>query len=61
MPRKARGATLIELMVALTVLLVGMLGLMRLQILGLSWNESARAQTRATELVTTSDPWGAGV
>ena len=50
MARPNRGFSLIEVMVAMTVLLVGMLGLMRLQILGLTWNESARAQTRATEL-----------
>lgn len=50
MRRSARGFTLIEVMIALAVLLVGMLGLMRLQILGLSWNQSARTQSRAMEL-----------
>lgn len=50
MRRSAHGFTLIEVMIALAVLLVGMLGLMRLQILGLSWNQSARTQSRAMEL-----------
>jgi type IV pilus assembly protein PilV len=50
MRRSARGTTLIEVMIALAVLLVGMLGLMRFQVLGLSWNSSARAQSRAMEL-----------
>jgi prepilin-type N-terminal cleavage/methylation domain-containing protein len=50
MRRSVHGFTLIEVMVAMAILLVGMLGLMRLQILGMSWNESARAQSRAAEL-----------
>jgi prepilin-type N-terminal cleavage/methylation domain-containing protein len=50
MRRHVHGFTLIEVMIALAVLSVGMLGLMRLQILGLSWNQSARADSRATEL-----------
>jgi len=48
--RRDRGFTLIELMVSLGILAVGMLGLMQLQILGLAWNSSARAESRATEL-----------
>lgn len=50
MQRRVRGFTLIEVMVALAILSVGMIGLMRLQILGLTWNQSARAESRATEL-----------
>ena len=50
MRRSSRGFSLIEVMVAMTILLVGMLGLMRLQIVGLAWNQSARAQSRAVEL-----------
>ena len=66
MSRATRGFTLIEVMVAMAVLLVGMLGLMRLQILGLTWNESARAHSRATELALElrsameQVPWGDG-
>lgn len=48
-PRRA-GFTLIEVMVSLAVLLVGLLGMMQLQVVGLTWNQSARAHTRATEL-----------
>ena len=50
MRRSGHGFTLIEVMVSLGILAVGMLGLMHLQILGLSWNQSARADSRATEL-----------
>jgi Tfp pilus assembly protein PilV len=50
MRRSVHGFTLIEVMVSLGILMVGMLGLMQLQILGLSWNQSARADSRATEL-----------
>lgn len=50
MRRSVHGFTLIEVMVSLGILAVGMLGLMQLQILGLSWNQSARADSRATEL-----------
>jgi type IV pilus assembly protein PilV len=49
-PAKARGSTLIESMVALTILLVGMLGLMQLQVYGVTSNAGARAQTRAYQL-----------
>jgi prepilin-type N-terminal cleavage/methylation domain-containing protein len=45
-----RGFSLIEVVIALSVLLVGVLGLMRLQILGLTWNQSSRSHTRAMEL-----------
>lgn len=50
MRRPAHGFTLLEVMVAMGILLVGLLGLMRLQILGLSWNQSARTHSRAMEL-----------
>jgi type IV pilus assembly protein PilV len=46
----ARGFTLLEVMVSLTILLVGMLGLLQLQLMGFASNQSARAQTRATQL-----------
>jgi type IV pilus assembly protein PilV len=47
---RAHGTTLIEVMVALTVLLVGLLGMMRLQVFGLNSNQGARAQMVATQL-----------
>lgn len=50
MTRRRAGFTLIEVMVSLAVLAVGLLGMMQLQILSLSWNQSGRAYTRATEL-----------
>jgi prepilin-type N-terminal cleavage/methylation domain-containing protein len=50
MRRHVRGFTLIEVMISMGILAVGMLGLMQLQILGLSWSQSARADSRATEL-----------
>lgn len=46
----ARGATLIESMVALTILLVGLVGMMRLQVYGVTSNGGARMQTRAYQL-----------
>jgi type IV pilus assembly protein PilV len=45
-----RGTTLIEVMVAMSVLLIGLLGMMDLQILGLTSNQGARAQMQATQL-----------
>jgi type IV pilus assembly protein PilV len=48
--RSARGMTLIEVMVSMTVLLVGLLGMMRLQVWGLTSNAGARAHTTATQL-----------
>lgn len=48
--RPVRGFTILEVMLALAILLVGLLGLMRLHVLGVSWGASARAQTRATQL-----------
>jgi type IV pilus assembly protein PilV len=43
---------LLEVMVALTVLAVGLLGMMRLQILGITANGGARATTQAGQLAT---------
>lgn len=48
--RTDRATTLLEAMVALTILLVGILGTMQLQVVGLSANAGARAQTQATQL-----------
>jgi type IV pilus assembly protein PilV len=48
--RRARGMTLIEVMVSMTVLLIGLLGMMRLQVWGLTSNQGARAHTQATQL-----------
>ncbi len=50
MRRNARGFTLLEVMISLGILLVGMVGLMQFQVMGFGANQSARAQTRATEL-----------
>ncbi len=48
--RRHTGMSLIEVMISMTILLVGMLGLMNLQIWGLNSNQGARAQMIATEL-----------
>lgn len=48
----ARGSTLLEAMIALAILLVGLLGMMRLQFYGMSATQGARAQTIATQLAT---------
>jgi type IV pilus assembly protein PilV len=49
-PRHGRGFTLIEVLVALVLLLVGVLGLMRLQLVGFHANQGARVHTQAVEL-----------
>ena len=49
-PRPPRGFTLIEVMVSLAILLVALVGLMHLQIIGISSNGGARMQTQASEL-----------
>jgi Tfp pilus assembly protein PilV len=46
----ARGLTLIEVAVSLAVLLVGILGVMRLQVLGLTADQGARANDQAQAL-----------
>lgn len=45
-----RGLTLIEAMVALSVLLVGLLGLLRLHVVGTTSNTGGRMHTQATEM-----------
>ncbi len=47
-----RGFTLLEAMIALTVLLVGVVGMAKLQIYGMSSTQGARAQTQAAQLAT---------
>ncbi len=44
------GVTLVELMIAMAITMVGMLGLMKLQVLALYSNQGARANTRAAQL-----------
>lgn len=46
--RRASGLTLIEVMIALSILLVGLLGMMRLQLLGIGATNGARLQTVGT-------------
>jgi type IV pilus assembly protein PilV len=46
----ARGLTLIEAMISLSLLLIGILGVMRLQVLGVTDNQGARANGQAQEL-----------
>ncbi|ABC80406.1 hypothetical protein [Anaeromyxobacter dehalogenans] len=45
-----RGVTLIEAMISLTLLLIGILGMMRLQIVGITSNQGARSNGTAQEL-----------
>jgi type IV pilus assembly protein PilV len=45
-----RGATLLEAMIALSVLLIGIVGMAKLQIFGMASTQGARAQTQATQL-----------
>ncbi len=54
MHRRARGFTLLEVVISLGILLVGMLGLMQFQLMGFGANQSARAQTRAMQLALAS-------
>lgn len=49
-PRTPRGYTLIEIMVALSILLVAMIGLMQMQIIGISSNAGGRMHTQAAEI-----------
>src|SRR5512133_900815 len=49
-PRAPRGVTLLEVMISLSILLIGLLGTMKLQIWGFTSNEGARAQMEAMEL-----------
>ncbi|HVO19474.1 MAG TPA: prepilin-type N-terminal cleavage/methylation domain-containing protein [Anaeromyxobacter sp.] len=47
---RARGFTLLEVMVAMVVLLIGSLGVLSVQAYGVRMNEDGRVMTRATEL-----------
>jgi hypothetical protein len=51
-PRDQRGTTLLEAMIALAILAVGLLGMMKLQIIGITSNAGARAHTTAAQLAT---------
>lgn len=46
----ARGTTLLEAVIALTILLIGLLGMMRLQVWGSNSDEGARSHTVAMQL-----------
>jgi hypothetical protein len=48
--RAERGTTLLEAIISLAILLVGMLGLVQLQIYGITANGGARAHTNAVQL-----------
>ncbi len=50
--RVARGVALLEVMVALSILSIALVGMMRLQILGITANGGARATTYAGQLAT---------
>jgi prepilin-type N-terminal cleavage/methylation domain-containing protein len=50
--RRVTGFSLIEMMVALSVLLVGLVGLMRLQVMGMYANQASRAHTTAVQLAS---------
>lgn len=45
-----RGMTLIEVTISMVILLIGMLGLMRFQMAGLTANQGSRAHTTASQL-----------
>ncbi len=47
---RARGMTLLEVMMSLSILLIGLLGMMRLQIWGINANQGARAHTQAMQM-----------
>lgn len=49
-PRSERGVTLLEALVSLTILLVGIVGMMQMQIVGITADAGARAQTQAYQL-----------
>lgn len=45
-----RGTTILEAMIAMSILLIGLLGMAQLQIWGLSANQAARSRTQALEI-----------
>ncbi len=49
-PRSERGVTLLEAVVSLAILLVGIVGMMQMQIVGITADAGARAQTQAYQL-----------
>lgn len=49
-PQAQRGVTLLEAVISLSILLIGMLGMMQLQIFGITSDSGARAQTQALQL-----------
>jgi type IV pilus assembly protein PilV len=49
-PRSAAGLSLLEVMIALAILLVGLLGMMHLQVLGITSNNGGRMATVAAQL-----------
>ncbi|WP_242339438.1 MULTISPECIES: type IV pilus modification protein PilV [Anaeromyxobacter] len=51
-PRREAGFTLLEVMIALVVLTIGLLGMMQMQIMGITSNQGARVQTTASQLAT---------
>lgn len=48
--RTPRGLTLVEVSIALAILLIGLLGLLKLQIMGMGANHAARVQTQASQV-----------
>src|SRR5512133_3622807 len=48
--RRDRGSTLLEAVIALSILLIGIAGTVQLQVLGITASSGARAQTRAYQL-----------
>jgi prepilin-type N-terminal cleavage/methylation domain-containing protein len=50
MQPRHRGMTLLEVMISLSILLVGLVGMMQLQIWGIGSNQGARAHTQAMQL-----------
>ena len=50
--RSERGTTLLEAMISLALLLIGLLGMARLQIYGMTATQGARAHTIATQLAS---------
>jgi type IV pilus assembly protein PilV len=49
-PRSQRGVTLLEALVSLTILLIGIVGMMQMQIVGITADAGARSHTQAYQL-----------